>query len=108
MHGGTISAHSEGAGLGSEFVIRLPLLLEATQSANGGPSAATEEPAPGRRRVLGAGDNVDALQTLAAGLGLGGHEVFSAAHGKLALEAAARGSGERRVGEEGRSRGGPG
>ncbi|TLY92654.1 MAG: HAMP domain-containing histidine kinase, partial [Gammaproteobacteria bacterium] len=35
MHGGSIAAHSEGAGLGSEFVIRLPLLLEATQSGDG-------------------------------------------------------------------------
>src|SRR5256886_2048899 len=90
MHGGTISAHSEGAGLGSEFVIRLPLLLEATQSANGGPSAATEEPAPVRRRILVADDNVDALQTLATVLELGGHEVFSAANGSLALESAER------------------
>ncbi len=90
MHGGTISAHSEGAGLGSEFVIRLPLLLEATQSTNGGPSAATEEPAPVRRRILVADDNVDALQTLATVLELGGHEVFSAANGSLALESAER------------------
>lgn len=27
MHGGTIEAHSQGAGFGSEFVVRLPLLL---------------------------------------------------------------------------------
>jgi signal transduction histidine kinase len=26
MHGGTASAHSEGPGQGSEFVVRLPLL----------------------------------------------------------------------------------
>jgi PAS domain S-box-containing protein len=29
MHGGTVTAHSEGAGKGSEFVVRLPLLREA-------------------------------------------------------------------------------
>src|SRR2546430_12621735 len=51
-------------------------LFRSTQSTNGGPSAATEEPAPVRRRILGADDNVDALQTLATGLELGGHEVF--------------------------------
>jgi hypothetical protein len=28
MHGGTVTAHSEGAGHGSEFVVRLPLSVE--------------------------------------------------------------------------------
>jgi signal transduction histidine kinase len=90
MHGGSISAHSEGAGLGSEFVIRLPLLLEARQSLDGRPSAATEAAPPVRRRILVADDNADALQTLATVLELGGHEVFSAANGSLALESAER------------------
>ncbi len=90
MHGGTITAHSEGAGLGSEFVIRLPLLLEATRSGDGRASAATEDAPPVRRRILVADDNADALQTLATVLELGGHEVFSAANGSLALESAER------------------
>jgi signal transduction histidine kinase len=90
MHGGTIAAHSEGAGLGSEFVIRLPLLLEATQSGDGRASTATEDAPPVRRRILVADDNADALQTLATVLELGGHEVFSAANGSLALESAER------------------
>ena len=90
MHGGTISAHSEGAGLGSEFVIRLPLLLEATQSGDGRASTATEDAPPVRRRILVADDNADALQTLATVLELGGHEVFSASNGSLALESAER------------------
>jgi len=89
MHGGTISAHSEGTGLGSEFVIRLPLLLGATQSVDGRPSRAADSP-PLRRRILVADDNADALQTLATVLELGGHEVFSAANGSLALESAER------------------
>jgi signal transduction histidine kinase len=89
MHGGTIAAHSEGAGLGSEFVIRLPLLLEATQSVDGR-ATATEDAAPVRRRILVADDNADALQTLATVLELGGHEVFSATNGSLALESAER------------------
>src|SRR2546430_14723363 len=65
-------------------------LFRSTQSTTGGPSAATEEPAPVRRRILVADDNVDALQTLATVLELGGHEVFSAANGSLALESAER------------------
>jgi signal transduction histidine kinase len=89
MHGGSIAAHSEGAGLGSEFVIRLPLLLAATQPGDGR-ATATEDAPPVRRRILVADDNADALQTLATVLELGGHEVFSAANGSLALESAER------------------
>jgi signal transduction histidine kinase len=91
MHGGTITAHSEGPGQGTEFLIRLPLLLEARQSANGEKSTAGADDAPPvRRRILVADDNADALETLATVLELGGHEVFSAANGSLALESAER------------------
>jgi len=91
MHDGSISAYSEGTGRGSEFVIRLPLLLETTQSANSRPSSArTGDAAPVRRRILVADDNADALETLATVLELGGHEVFSAVNGSLALESAER------------------
>jgi CheY-like chemotaxis protein len=41
-----------------------------------------------RRRILVADDNSDALESLATLLELGGHEVFSAANGALALESA--------------------
>jgi signal transduction histidine kinase len=92
MHGGTITAHSEGVGQGTEFLIRLPLLLETAQSANGGEKSTTgsEDAPPVRRRILVADDNADALETLATVLELGGHEVFSAANGSLALESAER------------------
>jgi signal transduction histidine kinase len=91
MHGGTITAHSEGTGLGAEFLIRLPLLLGTMQSANGEKSTfATDDAPPVRRRILVADDNADALDTLATVLELGGHEVFSAANGSLALESAER------------------
>jgi len=90
MHDGTISAHSEGTGRGSEFVIRLPLLPETTQSVNGRQPATTADAPPVRRRILVADDNADALQTLATVLELSGHEVFSAANGSLALECAER------------------
>src|ERR1700716_501562 len=91
MHGGTITAHSEGPGQGTEFLIRLPLLLETAHSANGEKSTtATDDAPPVRRRILVADDNADALETLATVLELGGHEVFSAANGSLALESADR------------------
>jgi signal transduction histidine kinase len=91
MHGGTITAHSEGPGQGTEFLIRLPLLLESRQSANGEEfTSGTDDAPPVRRRILVADDNADALETLATVLELGGHEVFSAANGSLALESAER------------------
>src|SRR5438309_1423055 len=90
MHDGTVSAHSEGTGRGSEFVMRLPLLPERTQSVNGRQPATTADAPPVRRRILVADDNADALQTLATVLELSGHEVFSAANGNLALESAER------------------
>jgi CheY-like chemotaxis protein len=105
MHGGTVTAFSEGVGLGSEFVITLPTIGEATSRAatsaegrpNGHPASSTQPEsdghsgsAPVRRRILVADDNVDALESLATLLELGGHEVFSAANGALALESAER------------------
>lgn len=91
MHGGTITAHSEGPGKGTEFLIRLPLFLETAQAANGEKSSTgTDAAPPVRRRILVADDNADALETLATVLELGGHEVFSARNGSLALESAER------------------
>ncbi|HKT74163.1 MAG TPA: response regulator [Steroidobacteraceae bacterium] len=109
MHGGTITAHSEGMGKGSEFVIRLPLLMDRTSETGltlaldptgagsvtrwegemtGAGPALSVPTAPTRRRILVADDNADALESLAMLLELGGHEVFSAANGAVALESA--------------------
>ena len=90
MHGGSVSAHSEGHRQGSEFVIRLPLLGEHEQEIRGRserlpPRGRSELP----RRILVADDNADALESLARVLQLSGHEVFRAAHGRAALEIAA-------------------
>jgi signal transduction histidine kinase len=88
MHGGNVSAVSAGAGTGSEFLIRLPLLWEATRAAE--PAAPSVEVPTVPRRILLADDNPDALESLALVLRLKGHEVFSAANGALALETAVR------------------
>jgi len=91
MHGGSVSAQSAGEGLGSEFVICLPLLAAGSvpvadsQDAGGGADLATTP-----RRILVADDNSDALESLAALLRLGGHVVFAAANGALAFESAAQ------------------
>jgi len=103
MHGGTVTAFSDGDGLGSEFLITLPVIsndavrvsASADSRANGHgaladvPASSDTSPAPEvRRRILVADDNADALESLVTLLELGGHEVFSAANGALALEAA--------------------
>jgi signal transduction histidine kinase len=84
MHGGTVTAHSDGPGKGSEFEIRLP----AAQPAR---AAAAEAVAPGpaaARRVLIVDDNVDAAESLALVLRLLGHEVRTAYDGRAGLAAA--------------------
>jgi CheY-like chemotaxis protein len=113
MHGGTVTALSEGAGQGSEFVIRLPLYTgptaapqsqpdasttasaQATASANAGgtwdvPAARNGELRLVKHRILIADDNSDALESLATLLQLRGHEVFTACDGAMALESAER------------------
>jgi signal transduction histidine kinase len=91
MHGGTVSAHSDGAGRGSEFVIRLPLSIERSEAHAGElPSASEHTSVSVGRRILVADDNADALESLAALLTLNGHEVYRAQDGQIALQAAER------------------
>jgi signal transduction histidine kinase len=97
MHGGSVTAHSDGPGRGSEFVIRLPLLmgdqiapddqqLKALSTLE--QSMMNSEATPTQRRILVADDNNDALESLATLLQLSGHEVYTAANGAVALESA--------------------
>jgi PAS domain S-box-containing protein len=87
LHGGTVTAHSEGPGKGSEFVVRLPGILEARSPgpAEAGPAPG---PAPVARRVLVVDDNVDAAESVAMILRLSGHEIRLAHSGPEALKAA--------------------
>jgi two-component system CheB/CheR fusion protein len=61
MHGGTISAESEGVGRGSTFTVRLPRLAGPVVVER--PEAAPAGPVQGRK-VLIVDDNADAAQTL--------------------------------------------
>ena len=91
LHGGTVAAMSGGPGKGSEFMIRLPAVAEATEVR---PTAAPEpELAPARprgdgRRVLVVDDNNDAADSLAEVLRDVGHEVAVAYGSVAALELA--------------------
>jgi Osmosensitive K+ channel histidine kinase len=87
LHGGRISAHSDGKGLGSDFRITLPLLAATT-----GPADAAV-PMPSARcavaaRVLVIDDAEDVRATMCEILASQGHEVRSAADGLQGLEVA--------------------
>jgi PAS domain S-box-containing protein len=88
MHGGTVSASSEGLGRGSEFVVRLPLARAP------GPDDLAETPNRSaarpkqRKRVLVVDDNRDAADAMEMALVAKGYDVRVAYEGNNALEAA--------------------
>ncbi len=77
LHGGTVSAHSDGLGKGAEFVVRLPLETLAHENAR---RVATNGETK-RRRVLIIEDNVDAADSLREVLSFDDHEVEVAYNG---------------------------
>jgi len=88
LHGGVVHAHSEGLGLGSEFSIRLPAVLDGRSSERFA-SAPPQAQFSGSKNVLVVDDNVDAADLLDIMLRTAGHRV-TASHGPLeALEALA-------------------
>jgi CheY-like chemotaxis protein len=85
MHEGTVEARSGGVGQGSEFVVRLPILVGASQLSPKPPSTL----APTKTyRILVVDDNWDSSESLAMLLKLGGHETHTAHDGSAAVEAA--------------------
>jgi signal transduction histidine kinase/ActR/RegA family two-component response regulator len=89
LHGGTIEARSDGAGKGSEFVIRLPTVA-APSVRPAKPVAAAPPPnaTPWKCKVLVAEDNADSAETLASLLRLEGHETYVVKDGRRAVEQA--------------------
>jgi signal transduction histidine kinase/ActR/RegA family two-component response regulator len=110
LHGGTVVAHSEGPGLGSEFIVRLPAFADqrvmaapgqrsgvgAAGGAGGAGGGAAARPAGTERRksdlarfrILVVDDHHDAGDSLATLLRLLGHQVRVAYDGMAGLEAA--------------------
>jgi PAS domain S-box-containing protein len=86
MHGGSVGVESDGPGMGSEFVVRLPVVLAVAQ-----PSGGDDEPTrpSSRRKVLVVDDNKDAAMSLAMMLKLMGNEAKTAHDGLEALDVAA-------------------
>ena len=90
MHGGRISAHSAGPGLGSEFVVRLPLAESAAATAMAKAAATGAAAPPPPCRVLVADDLRDSADSLGLLIELMGHTVEIAYDGEAALSAAER------------------
>jgi PAS domain S-box-containing protein len=88
LHGGSIEAHSDGPGRGSELIVRLPV-IEAPVPA---PQQAGEDrqapPRGAKLRILVVDDNRDAADSLTMLLELKGHDVHTAYDGLAAVEAA--------------------
>jgi PAS domain S-box-containing protein len=90
MHGGSLDAQSPGAGQGSTFTVRLPLV---SMGATDGEEPAPTNP-PSGRRVLVVDDNRDSADTAVTILRLLGHQAECAYSGPEALEMARRFSPE--------------
>ncbi len=77
LHGGTVTASSLGAGYGSTFTVRLPIVRETTATA--GVAWSLDRVVP--KRVLLIEDSRDAREMFRMMLELAGHHVFEAADG---------------------------
>ncbi|WP_245763441.1 hybrid sensor histidine kinase/response regulator [Paraburkholderia diazotrophica] len=84
MHGGTITARSEGRNRGSEFEIRLPICEDSNQQATDVGEAGQRSPVP--LRILIVDDNTDAALSLA--MIFDTHDVRTAHSGEEALQIA--------------------
>jgi PAS domain S-box-containing protein len=85
LHGGTVCAHSDGAGRGSRFTVRLPRASAGAETVPAAPAPARSSPL----RILVVDDNADAAESLAMLLELEGHVVKTAMNGESALALAA-------------------
>lgn len=84
LHGGTVEAFSGGAGRGSEFVLRVPLLADELVP----PTTLVAEPLfSAVLRILVVDDNADAANSLAMLLRFHHHDVATAYDGQQAIEA---------------------
>jgi CheY-like chemotaxis protein len=89
-HGGGIEARSEGLGLGSTFVVRLPAVASTPDPPRRMPPARIPARRTGCARVLVVDDDFEAATTMATILRLVGHEVRLAHDAANATLAASR------------------
>ncbi len=87
LHGGSVEVHSAGIGQGSEFVVRLPIMVETPSTVP--PPPITSQPSSiAARRILVADDNRDSATSMAMLLELTGNETRTVFDGLAAVEAA--------------------
>jgi PAS domain S-box-containing protein len=87
MHGGSVEAQSEGQGMGSEFIIRLPVVMSVAQEQQE-EEGEPESRSTSRHQILVVDDNVDAAGSLAIILKIMGNEVRTAHDGLQAVDIA--------------------
>ena len=86
LHGGQVSATSEGTNRGSTFVVRLPAMAEAKIA----PQEVVPQRAAPKMRVLIIDDNIDLREVLQHSLKLSGYSAETAPDGKSGLDALLR------------------
>jgi CheY-like chemotaxis protein len=87
MHGGRVTAHSAGPGLGSEFTVRLPVAAGTpAETPADGPTGDESIPRLPRRRILVVDDNRSNATSLGVLLRALGQDVEMAYDGPAALE----------------------
>ena len=84
LHGGTVTAKSEGVGRGSEFIVALPLGVEIGSGRDG--ARDETDPVFASHRFLVVDDSRDAAQSLALLLENLGADVHTATDGPAALD----------------------
>ena len=87
MHGGSVEAKSGGLGQGSEFVVRLPIVVEQTYPRQVSDDGDQAQPTSDLR-ILVVDDNRDAAESLAMLLKMMGNNVHTAHDGEEAVTAA--------------------
>jgi PAS domain S-box-containing protein len=88
LHGGSIEAHSEGSGRGSEFTVRLPAVAETDLVERQEPAGTPAGSQGPRCRILVVDDNRDAADSLALMLQLKGHDIRTAEDGAQGVQIA--------------------
>ncbi len=84
LHGGTITAESDGLGKGSEFVVRLPIFHGQSVRASAPAAAVSNDGQP--RRIVVVEDNQDVRDLLRLKLRRLGHEVHAVADGLAGVQ----------------------
>ena len=86
LHGGSVSARSDGLGQGSRFIIRLPRVHASVESDTATAITSTLQRAESAHKILVVDDNVDAAETIAMLLEATGYEVHVEHDAKRALQ----------------------